>query len=63
MKAHNSQKFHSDIKRTRQICELIIDQLVGFFVVEPVYLDSSPRLGTCARIFLDLFKDLTTLCF
>jgi hypothetical protein len=38
-----------------KICELIIDQLVGFLVVEPVYLGSNPRLGTSARIFLDLF--------
>jgi hypothetical protein len=31
--------------------------------VEPAYLGSNPRLGTGARIFLDLFQDLTTLCF
>jgi hypothetical protein len=31
--------------------ELIIDQLVGFFVVEPIYTSLSPRLGTGARIF------------
>jgi hypothetical protein len=35
--------------------ELNIDQLVWFPVVEPVHLDSSPRPGTGARIFLDLF--------
>jgi hypothetical protein len=35
--------------------ELIIDLLVGFLVAEPVHPGSSPRLGTGARIFLDLF--------
>ena len=39
--------------------ELIIDHLVGFLVVEPVHLGSSPQLGTAARIFMDL----TMLCF
>jgi hypothetical protein len=33
----------------------IIDQLVRFFVVEPVHPGSSPRLRTGACIFLDLF--------
>ena len=33
----------------------IIDQLVGFLMVEPVHPDSSHRLRTSARIFLDLF--------
>jgi hypothetical protein len=42
--------------------ELIIDQLVGFLVVEPAHPGSSPRLDMGARIFLDLFQDLTTLC-
>ena len=37
------------------ICELIVDQLVGFPVVEPAHPGSSHRLGTGARIFLDLF--------
>jgi hypothetical protein len=31
--------------------------------VEPAHPSSSPRLGTGARIFLDLFQDLTVLCF
>jgi hypothetical protein len=44
-------------------CELGIAQLVGFFVMESVHPDSSPRLDTSARIFLDLFQDLTTLFF
>jgi hypothetical protein len=35
--------------------ELIIDQLVGFLVVEPVHPGSSLRLGMGAHIFLDLF--------
>jgi len=43
--------------------ELIIDQPVGFLVVKPAHLGSSPQLGTGARIFLDLFQDLTALCF
>jgi hypothetical protein len=33
--------------------ELIIDQSVGFLVVEPAHPGSSLRLGTDARIFLD----------
>ena len=45
------------------MCELIIDQLVRFLVVEPAHLGLSPRLGMGARIFLDLFQDLTALCF
>ena len=32
---------------------------VRFHVVEPAQQGSSPRLGTDARIFLDLFQDLT----
>ena len=43
--------------------ELSLAQLVRFLVVEPAHPDSSPRFGTGARIFLDLFKDLTALCF
>jgi hypothetical protein len=43
------------------ISELIIDQLVRFLMVEPVHPGSSPRLGTGARIFLNLFQDLTAL--
>jgi hypothetical protein len=42
--------------------ELIIDQLVGFLVVEPAHPGSSPRLGTGVRIFLNLFQNLTALC-
>ena len=38
-----------------QASELIIDQLVGFRVVELAHLGSSHRLGTGIRIFLDLF--------
>jgi hypothetical protein len=41
--------------------ELIIVQLVGFLVVEPVHPGSSPQLSTDACIFLDLFQDLTAL--
>jgi len=35
-------------------CELIIDQLVRFLVVEPAHLGSSPRLHTGAyiRVFI-----------
>ena len=29
-------------------------------MVEPTHQGSSPRLGTSARIFLDLFQDLTS---
>jgi hypothetical protein len=43
--------------------ELIIDQLVGFLMMEPVHPGSSPRLGMGAHIFLDLFQDLSALCF
>ena len=35
--------------------ELIIDQLVRSLVVEPTHPGSSPRLGTGARTFLNLF--------
>lgn len=35
--------------------ELIIDQLVGFLVVEPTHQGSNLRFSTDARIFLDLF--------
>jgi hypothetical protein len=48
---------------TRITCELIIDQLVGFLVVEPTHLSLSPQLDTDAHIFLDLFQDLTAMCF
>jgi hypothetical protein len=51
------------VKISNLDCELIIDQLVGFLVVEPAHLGSSPRLGTGARTFLDLFQNLTALCF
>jgi hypothetical protein len=44
-------------------CELSLAQLVRFLVVEPVHLGLSPRLGMGARIFLNLFQDLTALCF
>jgi len=43
--------------------KLIIDQAVVFLVVKSVHPDLSPRLNTGARIFLDLFQDLTALCF
>jgi hypothetical protein len=43
--------------------ELMIDQLVGFLVVEPTYPGLSPRLGTGVHIFLDLFQDLLALYF
>jgi hypothetical protein len=36
--------------------ELIIDQMVRFFIVEPIHLGSSSRLVTGAHTFLDLFK-------
>jgi hypothetical protein len=41
------------------ISELIIDQLVAFLVVEHAHPGLSPQLATAARIFLDLFQDLT----
>ena len=44
-------------------CKLIVDQLVGFLVVKPAHPGLSHRLSTGARIFLDLFHDLTALCF
>ncbi|KAF8760449.1 hypothetical protein HU200_010160 [Digitaria exilis] len=34
-------------------------ELARFLVMEPAHQGSSPRLGTGARIFLDLFQDLT----
>jgi hypothetical protein len=40
-----------------------MDQLVRLLVVEPVQPGLSHRLGTGARIFLDLFQDLKALCF
>ena len=42
---------------------MIIDQLVEFIVVEPVLSGSSPRLDIGTRIFMNLFQDLTALCF
>ena len=42
--------------------ELIIDQLVWSLVVELTHPGSSPRLGTGARTFLDLFQDFSVLC-
>jgi hypothetical protein len=36
-----------------------VAQLVRFLVVEHVHLGSSPQLSIGARIFLDLFQDLT----
>jgi hypothetical protein len=47
----------SKVEQIMSYYKLIIDQLVGFFVVEPVHLGSIPRLDTGARIFLDLFQD------
>ena len=41
-------------------CELNIDQLVRFLMVKSVHPGLSPQFGTDARIFLDLFQDLTT---
>jgi hypothetical protein len=41
---------------TRITCELIIDQLVGFLVVEPTHLSLSPQFDTGAQ-------DLTAMCF
>jgi hypothetical protein len=43
--------------------QLSLAQLVRFLVVEPAHPSSSPRFGMGARIFLDLFLDLTALCF
>jgi len=40
----------------------IIDT-VNFLAVEPAHPGSSLRLGMGARIFLDLFQDLTALFF
>jgi hypothetical protein len=37
--------------------------LVGFLMVEPAHPGSSLRLNTDARIFLNLFQDLTALFF
>ena len=37
------------------MCELIVDELVGFLVVEPIYPGLSFRLDMGARIFWDLF--------
>jgi hypothetical protein len=42
---------------------MIVDQLVGLLMVELAHLGLNPRLGTSACISLDLFQDLTTLCF
>jgi hypothetical protein len=37
----------------RSICELSVDQLVGFLVVEPTHPGLNSRFNTGARIFLD----------
>ena len=50
-----------DILIKSKSCELIIDQLVRSLVVEPTHPGSSPRLGTGARTFLDLFQDFPVL--
>ena len=39
--------------------ETSIAQLVRFFVVKTAHLDLSPRLGTSAHIFLNLFQNLS----
>jgi len=41
------------------IRELSVAQLARLLVVQPAHQSSSPRLGAGARIFLDLFHDLT----
>jgi len=41
--------------------ELSLAQPIRFLVVEPAYPDLSPRLSLCACIFLDLFRDLTSV--
>ena len=45
-----------------QLFAYVYDQLVRSLVVEPTHPGSSPRLGTGARIFLDLFQDFPALC-
>jgi len=49
------------IKQLTYPSELSVVQLVRFFVVElePTHQRSNSRLGTGARIFLDLFQNLT----
>ena len=42
--------------------QLIVDQLVRSLVVESTHSGLSPRLGTGARIFLDLFRDFPAFC-
>lgn len=39
-------------------CGLSVTQKVKFFVTEPSHRGSTSRLGTCAHIFLDLFRTL-----
>jgi hypothetical protein len=41
------------------VSEVSLPQLVRLLVVESTHPGSCPRLGTGARIFLDLFQDLT----
>jgi len=53
----------SEEKHSVSSIAMIIDQLVRFLMLEPAHLGLSPRLGTGVRIFLDLFQDLTVLCF
>jgi hypothetical protein len=42
---------------------LSVAHLAKILVVEPTHHGSSPRLGTEARIFLDLFQDLSGAIF
>jgi hypothetical protein len=38
-------------------------QQIDLLVVEPAHPGSSPRLGTDVHICLDLFQNLTAICF
>ena len=42
--------------------QLIVDQLVRSLMLEPIHSSLSPRLGTGARTFLDLFQNFPALC-
>lgn len=43
--------------------ELMIDQLVEFFMVESTHPDLNLRLNRGVRIFLDLFREITSFIY
>lgn len=45
------------------VCKLSVTQIVKFLVVEPDHHGSSPRLGSGAHIFLDIFQTFQRCSF